>query len=526
MSIVEAFNQKWVLTGWKRWTSIFLIGALVAIPTLELLFYRSNKLCLFGGFYLFLKFSDQPISSLFQRFLYPWFFALGYFCVSLYWLVVALHVDLVKFFWLVPFCLVGLPAVLASFFGLSSLIIPWTNFKGIPRIFFLANAWIMAELGRSYLFTGFPWSLLGYVWKDDLPIAQLASCGSIFGLSILTIFWVGCPYLWTIKEIKKSWKIIYAVLCILTFGFLYYWGSLRIFAYKNLPNQSISMRLVQPNIPQTLKWDSKFELTHLTNMMHLTAQNQPRDLQMVLWPEAAVTFKMTPQVMAYISQIVPHKGHLITGGIRQNNGVIYSSIFVISSNGISQGIYDKHHLVPFGEYIPFRKLIDQNFPGNIGKLTHGLMDYADGIGPKYLSVVGIPSFIPLICYEVIFPGQISDRKGPKTTWILNVTNDAWYGNTAGPKQHLTIAQFRAIEEGLPLIRVANTGISAIITPTGNILQSLSFETAGVLDFILPGFISTPTLFSQYKMKLLYGLIGFLIFTTVLSQILLIKRRGH
>ncbi len=389
------------------------------------------------------------------------------------------------------------------------------NFKGISKIFFFVAAWMIGELGRSYLFTGFPWALLGYIWEDVLPVAQIISCTGIFGLSMFSLFWISCSYLWIIKPKALSTKI-YTVLCLLTFSLCYYWGDARIKRYQDLPNQNISMRLVQPNIPQTLKWDSQHEYQNLKNMMRLSLQNQREDLKVILWPEAAVTFRMTPEIMTYLSQILLDQRYLITGGIRHQDHSLWTSIFAIDFKGEAQGVYDKHHLVPFGEYIPLRKIVDQIYPGTVKKLSHGIQDFADGVGPKYMNVPDVPPFIPLICYEVIFPGQISDPTNPPTTWILNITNDGWYGNTAGPRQHLVMSKFRAIEEGIPLVRVANTGISAVITSAGEILHHLDFETEGVLDFTLPGFIPAGTPFSQHKMYFLYALILFLGFSAVMS----------
>jgi len=498
--------------GKKRWLIFFLLGMLAGVGMLTGPYI---KVASFIAFPLFLWLSDS-LSSKLQNFLSSWGFAVGYFCVALYWVVVSLHVDLEKFFWLIPFSVLGLPALLASFFGIASVLIPWAQFKGISKIIFFASAWMLSELMRSYLFTGFPWALLGYIWEDMLPIAQLASMVGIFGVSLFSLGMLSAPYLWMTQPRSLATRT-YTGLWMILFCLTYAWGMNRLTTYQTLPDQSTRMRLVQPSIPQTLKWDHHHEYQNLRKLMQLTAQHQPQDLKVVLWPEAAITFLMTPEVMKFVSQIVPSQGYLITGATRYTPPDLWTSLFVINSQGASLGIYDKHYLVPFGEYVPLRKILDQIYKGGVKKLTHGLRDYSNGTSPRYMNVSGIPPFVPLICYEIIYPGKISDSKGPQAKWIFNATNDAWFGDTAGPRQHLGIAQFRAIEEGLPLVRVANTGISAVISATGQILNRLEFNHTGVLDFELPGFIPPPSFFIQHKTSLLYGLIAFIILAILLAH---------
>jgi apolipoprotein N-acyltransferase len=235
-----------------------------------------------------------------------------------------------------------------------------------------------------------------------------------------------------------------------------------------------------------------------------------RPIQAVVWPEAAVPFdyKDYPEVQKNLSHAAPGAGYIFLGHIRKDKDFVFNSFSVLSDTGKIMAVYDKKHLVPFGEFVPFKAFL----PG-IEKLTHGSKDFSRGVQSSIINLPGIPPFRPLICYEVLFPEEICPKEnGTRPQWILNITNDGWYGNTTGPHQHLHIARTRAIEQGLPLVRVANNGISAVFDGRGRLLHSLSMNDVGIIDFALPA-PENPTFFY------LYG--GFIkIFLFILSGMIL------
>ena len=270
----------------------------------------------------------------------------------------------------------------------------------------------------------------------------------------------------------------------------------------------VLLRLVQPNIPQKDKWQAQYRGKHFNNLLALSSVNiEPEIIDRpthIIWPETATPFVLdgNDPALRIIAQIIPPKGALLTGAPRKtvvdNTTVnVWNSLHVVDSNAKIVATYNKSHLVPFGEYIPFRKYLD-NFTSLI-KLTRGRIDFSSGSGRRTISVPGAPPVSPLICYEVIFSGKVvSDRKkgATKPEWLLNITNDAWFGVSSGPYQHLAAAQLRAVEEGLPLVRVANTGISAVIDGFGRIYTASKLNERTYIDSKLPMALKASTIFSK------------------------------
>jgi apolipoprotein N-acyltransferase len=424
-------------------------------------------------------------------FLWGLFFGLGYFITSTYW--VALSFQCVGLGYLVPLVMLGFASLLALFpAGACALTIFFKKFgfhKNSLFTLLFTFFWSLCEWLRGHVFTGFPWNLNGYVW--DLSILQSTAWIGIYGLSLLTT-WFACIWAW------GSRKLI-AITCA-CFGLLWLGGTLRL---KNpLEHTAVHMRLVQPSIDQSIKWHEK----HLNENMHkhlaLSEEPSKAPLQAIIWPEAAIAYDLSaPQLRTIIKTVIPQHGFLILGGIRReitkkNEIRIFNSLFCLNNDGRILTFYDKAHLVPFGEYVPFRSFLP------IQKLTEGTTDYTEGGGLKTLHIGDMPPFAPLICYEAVFPNQVVNS-ADKPQWILNLTNDAWYGRSSGPYQHLAIVRVRAIEEGLPLVRAANNGISAIISPYGEVIGKLDLYKVGVLDFYLPKPLPS-TVYSQYH-NLVYGL---------------------
>ncbi|MEI8320709.1 MAG: apolipoprotein N-acyltransferase [Alphaproteobacteria bacterium] len=424
----------------------------------------------------FLKNNETHQNPLLCTFLFLW----AFFMMPLYWIPSALFVEIESFWWLVPFCFAGIPAALAAIYTVVSFLVPWRRRSPVLKLFLFAVFWVVAEFVSSFIFTGFPWALIGYSW-DSLPMLQFASVGSVYGVSFFSILVLGAPYLW-LQNYRSPWPWVILAL----WGGIYSWGYYRL--EKN-PTQftGVSVRLVQPNIPQVFKWEYGLQESNLRKILNLVERPAAQPIQVVIWPEAAFGFDLEKDshFCFKVAASLPSGSTLVTGAMRYAGRQGFNSVFALSSGGDILATYDKHHLVPFGEYIPLRRYLEMVFPKNhLRIITAGLGDFAEGPGPRTLAINNIPPFSPLICYEVVFPGQVVDPTH-KPDWLLSVTNDAWFGDTAGPRQHLKIAQVRAIEESIPLIRVANTGISAIIDPCGRLIKTLPLNTTGVLDGYLP-----------------------------------------
>ena len=268
------------------------------------------------------------------------------------------------------------------------------------------------------------------------------------------------------------------------------------------------LRLVQPNIPQKDKWQAQNRGKHFNNLLTLSSLNiEPGIVERpthIIWPETATPFVLdgNDPALRIISQIIPSKGALLTGSPRRTvvdktTVNVWNSLHVVDGSAKIVETYNKSHLVPFGEYIPFRRYLD-NFT-SLTKLTRGRIDFSSGSGKRTLSVPGAPPVSPLICYEVIFSGSVvsNGKNGEsKPEWLLNITNDAWFGVSSGPYQHLAAAQLRAVEEGLPLVRVANTGISAVIDGLGRIYRESKLNERTYIDSKLPMSLKEPTIFSK------------------------------
>ena len=505
----------------KPKTSAFLYG-LIAAATLPPLFFVPL---------LFLSFCGV-LSLLMRRpcwkscFWMGWWFGFGYFLAGLYWISFALGVDIHRFMAMIPFAVAGLPAFLAFFvafaFGLTrSVSRGLSRVWGLPPfwereqfVFLFALLWTFFEGLRGYLFTGFPWNLLGYCWMSFLPVAQILSVTGIYGLSFLTVLWAASPFL----------KRTVGLSLLGTFALCAVWGTWRLQESVVSFVPDLTLRLVQPSIPQKMKWSDAHREENFQRMISLSTQPArslrplgfSSDLLVYVWPESATPFFLANDSARRLAimRALGDRSLLITGTPRGEkspwgNIKIWNSLIAVNPQGTVLGIYDKAHLVPFGEYIPFRDFL----PPWIRKVTRGALDYSSGVGVQTLQIAGLPPFSPMICYEIIFPGHVKTTTPQKPQWILNITNDAWYGRTSGPYQHLAITQARAIEEGIPVVRVANNGISAIIDPYGRLIQKLGLDVRGVLEGSLPRPLSVPTLYSQYGntvFGLLYGGVLFLL----------------
>ena len=410
-----------------------------------------------------------------------WFgFGLG--AVSLSWLSNALMIDDGRFGWLIPFAVGGM-GLLFGIFGAIPAALAVRFVAGYRRLVAWAALMVLFEWVRSWIGTGFPWNLMGYVWNKYPELIQSASLWGVYGVSFCVIFLYALPGL-----LPRKKPLLYAIAGIaLLFGA----GFWRLYDAKDDVVLGVHLRIVQPNIPQTLKWDKESGEKHYGRLLTLSREKNDV-ITHVIWPESAVQFlvNINEAQRVRLMSAVRQGGTLIMGGMRGDAATrqVANSIFILDDMAEIVGFYDKSHLVPFGEYTPLRGILP------FDKIVPFETDFMEGAGIATLHVPKAPPVSPLVCYEVIFPGRVV-RKTPRPGWIINVTNDGWYGASAGPHQHLALAQMRAVEEGLPVVRAANTGISAVIDPHGRIIARLDLDAQGVLDADLPQPLP-PTLYAR------------------------------
>jgi apolipoprotein N-acyltransferase len=430
-----------------------------------------------------------------------WWFGFGYFVAGLYWIGYAFLVDAPTFGWLLPFAVIGLPAVLAVYTALGVAVarILWT--RGAVRIVTLGATLTAVEWLRGHLFTGFPWNAFGYALTSPLAIAQSASVIGPWGLTFIVVCVCASPATLTDEPSETPRRWLPLAISIAVLAGLGGWGALRLQRTPTEYVDNVRLRIMQPNLQQDVRFNYAARQHVMERYIALSDQasgSQSRgvhDATLLIWPESPFPFVLThePEALAQIAKLLSPSTVLITGAIRveQTNSATapraYNSIYVIGSDGSILDKYDKTHLVPFGEYLPFENFLEKLGLQNLTKQAGG---FTPGDHRHLITVPGAPVALPLICYEVVFPGAVAPP-GDRAGWIVNVTNDGWFGISTGPYEHFQQSRVQAIEEGLPLVRAANTGVSAVIDPLGRVVNSLALGQEGVLDARLPRPIAAP-----------------------------------
>jgi apolipoprotein N-acyltransferase len=435
-----------------------------------------------------------------------WWFGLGYFVPGLYWIGYAFLVDASTFAWLLPFAILGLPAYLALFtalgFALARLI--WT--RDASRVIALAASLTLAEWLRGHMLTGFPWNAFGYALTEPLVLAQTASLIGLWGLTFLAVAIFASPAVLIDGRSRgrKPWIApVIAVLLLIAMGIF---GAVRLSLQPTATVANVKLRIMQPNLQQDVRFNYSAKAEVMQKYLTLSDRASGpqstgvRDVSILIWPESAFPFFLTREAdaMAQIAELLPKGTVLITGSVRAPElppGVritrAYNSIYVIDHDGSVLSVYDKLHLVPFGEFLPFQDWLEKIGLEQLTKVQGG---FIPGIRRRTMDIPNAPRALPLICYEAIFPGDVAERDD-RPGWIVNLTNDGWFGISTGPYQHLQQARLRGIEQGLPVVRAANTGISAVIDPMGRFVARLDLGLEGVLDSALPSAIP-PTIYSR------------------------------
>lgn len=449
-----------------------------------------------------------------------WWFGFGYFLAGLYWIGMALLVEADQFGWLLPVAVIAIPAGLALFTGLGTLLARslWT--PGPMRVLAFAAGLTIAEWLRGFVLTGFPWNSFGQALAAVPAVAQSASLVGLWGLTLIALVTLASPA--TLADppeaTRRPWLLPAASILLLVAmaGFGFY----RLTANDIRMVDGVRLRIMQPNLPQ----DEKFRPAAKQKVMQLYTslserasgpdRSGLRDVTHLIWPESAFPFflEREPDALATIADLLPPGVVLVTGAARieeanpgQNSPRVFNSIRVIGDDGGIIGTYDKVHLVPFGEFLPLQAFLERL---GFQQLTRVRGGFTPGAGRRALSIPRLPSASPLICYEAIFPGNVLPD-GTRPGWLLNVTNDAWFGNTPGPHQHFAQARLRAIEEGLPLVRAANNGISAVVDPLGRVVRSLPLGVDGIIDSGLPRPLPQTVYARLGNMPVLIGLLIFI-----------------
>ena len=481
----------WVrgLKGWRQLLFAFAAGAVSALGFAPLEFFPALLLG-YAALVLLIDGADARPHPIRGAALAGWAFLFGQFLVGLHWIGFAFLVDSTNHLWQMPFAVVGLAAGLALFGALACGLAAWFWQDGPARLFVFAVMMGAGEWLRGHLLTGFPWNLSGYGWGASPALMQSASLMGAYGLSLLTIL-LGASLA---ESAWGRWRAPAAM--VLLFVGLWGFGVYRIASTPSTDVPGVTVRLVQPDIPQREKYVRSLMTRNWRRLLTLSISPDDKTLgrpNVVIWPEAATGFPvaLSPVALDQLGLFTARNQSLITGSDRIDRGpqgrAWYNSLYVFAAGGALPAVYDKFHLVPFGEYVPYAGTLNHI---GISQLVVG-EGFTPGDHPHVLTAPGVPAFTPLICYEVIFPHAVIDPAAPRPGWLVNITDDSWFGPWAGPRQHLVIARMRAIEEGLPIARAANTGISAMIDPLGRVRKSLPLDRAGIVDARLPAALPAP-----------------------------------
>lgn len=434
-----------------------------------------------------------------------WWFGFGYFLFGLFWIGEAFLVEADTFGWMLPFAVTLMPAGLALFWAAAAALASVLWRPGLGRIVVLALTLAVFEWLRGHVLTGFPWNVLGYALTWPLLLMQSAGLIGIYGLTLLAVPVFAAPLVLAADaphggERRRAgvWALALVTVPMLA---LAVYGTVRLAGAPEEVAEGVRIRVVQPSVPQREKWRADRQAAIFQDHLDLSRTNPSgawddlAGITHVVWPEAAMPFLPLdrPEALQAIGDMLPDGVFLLSGGLRREaagNGDearghpfrAYNSLMVFDGTGALAAVYDKTHLVPFGEYLPWQSTLEAI---GLEQLTRMRGGFSEGVVPRPpLSVPGLPAVGGVICYEAIFPG-LRKRSGGPVGLLVNVTNDGWFGTTTGPYQHFHQARVRAVEEGLPLIRAANNGISALVDPMGRVVAELGLNARGTFDTALP-----------------------------------------
>ena len=490
--------------------SSFIVGAVLNLAFPPIFFFPA-LVCI--GILIFII---NKQDNAFEAFKVGWLFGFGFYLFNLYWITVGVSIYIDKFWWALPFALVVLPIFLAFYKAIVAVFFYYIrNFN--YNITSFASIWVILEITRAKLFTGFPWSLMAYSFSFSDIVIQITSIIGSYGLSLIIVWSFGVFCFLLEQRYRKFFVNLVPIAAV--------WSFIIVFGTGNLDANpttytDLKLRLVQPSIKQKDKWSLEEFWNNFYTHKYLSTSNLDKfNPDIIIWPESAVTLEPTYLQVnkALTSVVADSESMLITGGVTNNfrnpnrkRYKVHVSIYAVNEDGNIIFDYHKSHLVPFGEYVPF------GLP--INKITPGIFSFTPG---KPGFVVKIENYDlkirPLLCYEIIFPDEVR-MSNTSADAIFNLTNDAYYGNTSGPYQHFYTARMRAVENGLPLVRVANNGITAIFDSVGRILKRSELNDIGYIDAYLPEKLENATIYSQFGNKYVYLFtLSFIILSLILPR---------
>ena len=473
------------------------LGAAVALGHAPLSLWPVSLLALCG--FIFALHRGQP--DLRGAMSAAFFLGLGYFLITLNWIVEPFFIDPLRHGWMAPIALLAMAGGLALIWLLVGIGWHWARGLGV------AVGLAIAEYIRAHIFGGFPWGLPAYILLDS-PLQGILALIGPYGATLCVALVAATPV------VLLSNRVIGGALVALLIGMIW---SLMPVARSVIPNDQatqFTVRLVQPNAPQHQKWDPRYAPMFFDRMLDMSARGPQPDL--IIWPESAVAEVLNyaqPQLDA-MAQANPNSD-LLFGILRIDQQERMKNSMALLRQGQLSAIYDKTLLVPFGEYMPWEPVLR---PLGLGIFYDWFgAAFAPGTGPQTMTLSTGRTIAPLICYEAIFPDFVRTSAAQETDVIVQITNDAWFGTRSGPAQHLAQARARAIETGLPMIRVANTGISAVISPDGAVIHSIGLNDMGWADVAMPAKL-------QATLYLRHGDLAFWILAILATSLGVIARR--
>ncbi|MCH2037854.1 MAG: apolipoprotein N-acyltransferase [Rickettsiales bacterium] len=494
------------LTQKQKYCVVAFLGAISALSFAPVFWFPILFISVPG--LLFIAYHAQTTKEAFKLGLVFGFF---HFVCGIYWVTFSILTQADKFWWLVPFAVTGMSAILSLYIAIPLAVSFRASNQWVARVFIFSGLWVIGELLRGYFkfaFTlyGFPWNLMGYSLSFSLELIQFSSIIGIYGLSLITIVIVSLPVLLVVEEISNRIKSIVVLVSVMTLSLMWAWGANRISNTELTDAPGVTLKLVQSGIHDHHDWDPKKRSQVVLDNMTLSKTTEDEEATHIIWSESSLPYVIDDNSfhVSLVSDVIPENGLLFTGSMRVDaqSVKLYSTIHAIDDEGAIVDIYDKIHLVPFGEYIPFRKILPF-----IDSVVGGT-DFSAGDKPQTFIIDGLPHVSPLICYDVIFPHSIYDPEH-KPDWLLNVTNDAWFKKyiswgdqkiqiSSGPYQHYEMARMRAVENGMSMVRTANTGISAVIDPLGRDVVRMELGAKSSVNSSLPLMSAGKVVYGNYK----------------------------
>jgi len=486
-----------LLWGWRRALAALGAGALASLSQAPTDFFA---VC-FLSFPILVWLLDGAagdvgrgwLRRLAPAFATGWWFGFGYFAGGLWWVGNAMLVDIAAYAWALPIAVLLLPATLAVFYGLAAVLARLVWSDGIGRILALAAGFAVAEWLRGFVLTGFPWNAIGYAAMPVPVLMQGVSVVGMGGINALAVFVFSLPAVLAARRGAALALLLLVLLPAAHWGF----GAWRLAGAVATDAPMHHVRIVQPSIDQSQKWDRSRRDEIFATYLEMSARPPEPGAarpQLILWPETSVPFLLAdrPDALAALSQLVDDGQVLMAGAVRRegeggDGARYYNSVVAIDSAGEIYDATDKVHLVPLGEFVPF-----EDWLGRIGitKLVQLPGGFSSGVARHPMALGNGLSAVAFVCYEVIFPGIAMQ---PDADLIVNVTNDAWFGDSPGPYQHFRQAQLRAVEAGRPLVRAANNGLSGAVDAYGRVIDALALDAVGVLDVAVPVVRAAPPL---------------------------------